>query len=190
MKPCTRRAFLKRTISSGAAVGLFHSVALGQGSSNSANKAIRIAVVGLGGIDVVGGVGGRGRQLIETLRKIPDVRIAALCDVDGAVLDHSVQEFKNRGESVATYGDVRKLLEDKTIDAVVIATPNHWHALATIWACQAGKDVYVEKPPSYNIWEGRQMVAAARKYDRIVQVGTQNRSSALLLEAFESLRGG
>jgi len=72
----------------------------------------------------------------------------------------------------------------------VLALPNHWHALATVWACQAGKDVYVEKPFSYNIWEGQQMVAAARKYGRMVQVGTQNRSSGLLRRTFDSLRGG
>jgi predicted dehydrogenase len=191
MKSLTRRAFLKSTLTTGAAVDLLQSAAFGQGSSNSsANNTIRIAVVGLGGIDVIGGVSGRGRRLMDTLGKVPDVRIAALCDVDQAILDHSVQEFKNRGQSVAAYTDVRKLLEDQTIDAVVIATPNHWHALATIWACQAGKDVYVEKPPSHNIWEGRQMVAAARKHGRIVQVGTQSRSSVLLREAFESLRGG
>ena len=112
MKLLTRRAFLKSTITTGAAVGLLQSAAFGQGSSNSAaNNAIRIAVVGLGGIDTVGGVGGRGRQLIETLRKVEGVRIAALCDVDRAVLDHSVQEFKNRGESVATYSDIRRITQ-------------------------------------------------------------------------------
>jgi predicted dehydrogenase len=86
--------------------------------------------------------------------------------------------------------DLRRVLDDKTIDAVVVALPNHWHALATVWACQAGKDVYVEKPFSYNLWEGRQMVAAARKYGRMVQVGTQNRSSALLRQTFDYLRSG
>jgi predicted dehydrogenase len=105
-------------------------------------------------------------------------------------LDHELQPFKARGERVAAYVDVRKLLDDKSIDAVAIATPNHWHALATIWACQAGKDVYVEKPFAYNIWEGRQMVAAARKYGRMVQVGTQSRSSEVLRQAFEYLRRG
>lgn len=86
--------------------------------------------------------------------------------------------------------DLRRVFDDKSIDAVVIALPNHWHALATVWACQAGKDVYVEKPFSYDLWEGRQMVAAARKYGRMVQVGTQNRSSGLLRRTFEYLRGG
>ena len=100
-------------------------------------------------------------------------RIVALCDVDQAHLDREVEAARDQRERVAAHTDLRKVLDDKSIDAVVIATPNHWHALATIWACQAGKDVYVEKPFSYNIWEGRQMVAAARKYGRIVQVGTQ-----------------
>jgi predicted dehydrogenase len=192
MKPLTRRAFLKTTITAGAAAGLGQIGTAGQGLAKQAgpNNAIRIAVVGLGGLNVIGGVGGRGRQLIATLRKTPDARIVALCDVDQAVLDDGVRRFKDRGETVATYRDIRKLLEDNTVDAVVIATPNHWHALATVWACQAGKDVYVEKPFCYSIWEGRQMIAASRKHNRVVQVGTQNRSSALLRDAFESLRGG
>ena len=151
---------------------------------------IRIAVVGLGGINIVGGVGGRGRQLIKNFLKVPGVKIAALCDVDKAILDDGAKLFKDRGEAVATHVDFRRVLDDKSIDAVVLATPNHWHALGTIWACQAGKDVYVEKPFSYNIWEGRQMVAAARKYKRIVQVGTQRRSSTVLPVAFDYLRSG
>jgi predicted dehydrogenase len=146
--------------------------------------------VGLGSTTAVGGVGGRGHQLIARLREIPSVKIAALCDVDQTHLDREVKPFKDRNEQVATYRDLRRVFDDKTVDAVVIATPNHWHALATVWACQAGKDVYVEKPFAYNIWEGRQAVAAARKYGRIVQVGTQNRSSALLRQTFELLRGG
>lgn len=151
---------------------------------------IRMGVVGLGGIDVVGGVGGRGRQLIGSLRQIPGVKIVAVCDVDQDVLDREVQQFKARGEEVAACRDLRKVLDDQTIDAVAIATPNHWHALATIWACQAGKDVYVEKPFSYNLWEGRQMVAAAEKYGRMVQVGTQRRSSEVLRQAFDYLHSG
>ena len=149
-----------------------------------------MAVVGLGGINVVGGVGGRGRQIIASLRQIPGVKVAALCDVDQAVLDHEVEQFKARQEEVTAYRDLRKVLDDKTIDAVAIATPNHWHALATVWACQAGKDVYVEKPFSYNIWEGRQMVGAAKKYGRMVQVGTQRRSSEVLRQAFDYLHSG
>ena len=90
----------------------------------------------------------------------------------------------------ATYVDIRKLLEDKNIDAISIATPNHWHALQTIWACQAGKDVYVEKPCSHNVFEAQQIVAAARKYNRIVQQGSQSRSSPALREAVQRMRDG
>ena len=149
---------------------------------------IRVAVVGMGATTAVGGVGGRGHQLIPRLREVPGVRIVALCDVDRSFLDREVQPFKDRGEEVATHSDLRRVFDDKSINAVVIATPNHWHALATVWACQAGKDVYVEKPFSYDLWEGRQMVAAARKYGRMVQVGTQNRSSPLLRRVFDDLR--
>ncbi len=156
----------------------------------SPNETVRLAVVGLGSTTAVGGVGGRGHQLIPRLEEIPGAKIVALCDVDQAHLDREVQPFKDRGEKVATHTDLRKVFDDKTIDAVVIALPNHWHALATIWACQSGKDVYVEKPFSYNFWEGRQMVAAARKHGRMVQVGTQSRSSPLLHQAFEFLRDG
>jgi len=179
-------------MTAGLALGLPRMVIGGERPSKAIgpNDAVRVAVVGLGATTAVGGVGGRGHQLIPRLREVPSVRIVALCDVDQAFLEREVQPFKDRGEAVAAHLDLRRVLDDKTIDAVVIATPNHWHALATVWACQAGKDVYVEKPFSYNIWEGRQMVAAARKYGRMVQVGTQNRSSSLLRQAFDSLRGG
>jgi predicted dehydrogenase len=191
MNPLSRRSFLKTTLTA-AAAGLGSVGAFAQAGSNgsSPNETVRIGIVGLGGLNVVGGVGGRGRQLIATLRKLPEARIVALCDVDQAVLDDGLQQFDKRGETVAGYKDIRRMLDDRTVDAVVVALPNHWHALATVWACQAGKDVYVEKPFSYNIWEGRQMVAAARRYKRMVQVGTQNRSSTLLRHAFESLRTG
>ena len=187
----TRRGFLS-SVAAGLALGVPRLVAGGErlASSTSFNGSIRIGIVGLGGIDIVGGVGGRGRQLIDKLRRIPDAKIVALCDVDQTILDASVRSFKDRGESVTAYTDLRKLLEDDSVDAVVVATPNHWHALATVWACQAGKDAYVEKPFSHDLWEGRQMVAAAKQYGRIVQVGTQNRSSALLKQAFDDLRGG
>jgi predicted dehydrogenase len=154
------------------------------------NETIRVAVLGLGSTTAVGGVGGRGHQLIPRLREVPGVKIVALCDVDKAFLDRESRPFKDRGEEVATHTDLRRVLDDQSIDAVVIAMPNHWHALATVWACQAGKDVYVEKPFSYNLWEGQQMVAAARKYGRMVQIGTQNRSSTLLRQTFDDLRAG
>lgn len=191
MKRTTRRSFLRTSVAGSLAMALSSLNTGGRRvRAAGANDEIRVAVVGLGGIDVVGGVGGRGRQLIRHLQEVPGVRIAALCDVDRAVLDHELQPFQARHVQVAAYADIRKLLDDKSIDAVAIATPNHWHALATVWACQAGKDVYVEKPFSYNIWEGRQMVAAARKHGRMVQVGTQSRSSEILRQAFDYLRSG
>ena len=146
-----------------------------------ANDAVRLAIVGFRW---------RGEQLIDAFREVPGVRISALCDVDQQLLDSQVEKFKGRGEPVDAYNDVRKLLDDKNIDAVAIATPNHWHALMGIWACQAGKDVYVEKPVSHNIWEGQQLVAAARNYGRIVQTGTQNRSDVGLRRAMQYLRDG
>lgn len=191
MKPITRRNFLKSSATAGLALGMPRRVTGAEPSrATGPNNAIRVAVVGLGATEAVGGVGGRGHQLIPRLREIPGVRIVALCDVDQAFLEREAQPFKDRGEAVATLVDLRRVFDDKTIDAVVIALPNHWHALATVWACQAGKDVYVEKPFSYNLWEGQQMVAAARKYGRMVQVGTQNRSSTFLRQTFDSLRGG
>jgi predicted dehydrogenase len=196
MKQATRRDFLKSSMAAGLALGL-PRMAIGGGAPSKAlgpNDAVRLAVVGMGATKAVGGVGGRGHQLIahfiDRLPEVPGAKIVALCDVDQEFLDREVQRFKERGQEVATYTDLRRVFDDKTIDAVIIALPNHWHALATIWACQAGKDVYVEKPFSYNIWEGRQAVAAARKYGRMVQVGTQSRSSSLLRQAFDSLRGG
>ena len=188
----TRRKFLNSSITAGLALGMPRIVIGAEGSARSrgANDTVRLAVIGLGATTAVGGVGGRGHQLIPRLREVPGAKIVALCDVDQTHLDREAKPFKDRGEDVATYRDLRKVLDDKSIDAVVVALPNHWHALATVWACQAGKDVYVEKPFSYNLWEGRQMVAAARNYARMVQVGTQNRSSTFLRGAFDYLRSG
>jgi predicted dehydrogenase len=192
MKTITRRKFLNTSMTAGMALGMPRIVIGGQDLSQTrkANDTVRVAVIGLGATTAVGGVGGRGHQLIPRLREVPGVRIVALCDVDQAHLDREARPFQDRGEEVATYRDLRRVFDDKTIDAVVVALPNHWHALATVWACQAGKDVYVEKPFSHNLWEGQQMVAAARKYGRMVQVGTQNRSSTLLGRTFEYLRSG
>ena len=191
MKRATRREFLKSSATAAAALAL-PGLALGNSPSKSggANDDVRIGVVGLGSIVAPPGVGGRGHQLIQAIGKVPGARIVALCDVDRAHLERESKPFKDRRAEVALYGDIRKLLDDKNIDAVVVATPNHWHALATVWACQAGKDVYVEKPLSYNIWEGRQMVAAARKFGRMVQVGLQRRSSPALQQALQYLHSG
>ncbi len=192
MKAATRRDFLRRSMLGGLALGLPALLPGGLRRAKAAgpNSEIRLAIIGLGGINIPGSVGGRGRQLIAELRKMPGVRIAAVCDVDQAVLNNGVGLVKGQYGKVAAYRDIRKLLDDRSIDAVAVALPNHWHSLAALWACQAGKDVYVEKPFSQSIWEGRQVVAAARKYGRIVQTGMQSRSSPALLQALAYLKSG
>jgi predicted dehydrogenase len=115
----------------------------------------------------------------------------AICDVDESHIGNKLKRLSDKGlKKPATYVDMRKMLEDKNIDAISIASPNHWHTLQTIWACQAGKDVYVEKPCSHNVFESQQIVAAARKYDRIVQQGSQSRSSPALQEAVQKMKDG
>ncbi len=186
MEPMDRRGFLKvssRTVVSMAAA----SAVLGRSASAwaSPNDVIRVAVVGFNG---------RGTEHIRAFTggKGKGTEIAALVDVDeniwGGKPAKSVEAAQ--GKPPALYSDLRKMLEDKSIDAVSIATPNHWHSLAAIWAVQAGKDVYVEKPISHNVWEGRQLVKAARNNKRIVQHGTQSRSSGSVQEAVEFLRSG
>jgi len=147
-----------------------------------ANEKIQVAVLG---------VNGRGKDHIQGFMKQPDAEVALICDPDSEVLAKRKQEFEAKyGKTVATETDLRKVFDNKSIDAVSVATPNHWHALAAIWACQAGKDVYVEKPGAHNIWEGRKLVEAAHKYNRIVQHGVQLRSSEALQEAVGLLRKG
>ena len=191
MTRVTRRGFLQGSLASGLALTVpgRHVKAAPFSKPTGANSDIRVAVIGLGQVGGPG-VGARGRQLIGFLRKVPGVRIVALCDVDKQILDRELQQSAKRQERVKPYTDMRDVFAAPDVDAVFIATPNHWHALATIWACQAGKDVYVEKPASYSLWEGQQMVAAARKYRRIVQVGTQARSSDICRQAVELIQGG
>ena len=189
MTRVTRRRFLQSSFVGGLALCHHGTMAAPFSRPLGANDDVRVAMVGLGQLGGPG-VGARGRQLIDRLRKTPNVRIVALCDVDKQILDREQQRFATWNGRVKSYTDMRDVLKDPDIDAVFIATPNHWHALATIWACQAGKDVYVEKPASYSIWEGRQMVAAARKYERIVQVGTQARSSDVSKQAVEFIQSG
>lgn len=127
---------------------------------------------------------------IKLFEKIPGVRIVALCDADRDVLQHGLRLLEKNRPKVDGYADLRHVLDRKDIDAVVVATPNHWHSLLTVWACQAGKDVYVEKPVSHNVWEGRKAVEAARKYNCIVQTGTQSRTDPALQQAFAYLQSG
>ena len=168
----TRRDFVK-----GAAVA---APAL-RASLASPNDRINLAVVG---------VHGRGKAHIQAFARIPGVRIAAICDADERLFSEAVAEVEQlAGNRPQTGFDIRKLLERKDIDAVTIATPDYWHALMTIWACQAGKDVYVEKPVSFTVVEGRRMVEAARKYNRIVQAGQQSRSDPKARAAVRFLHG-
>jgi predicted dehydrogenase len=182
MSPTNRRAFLHRSLGAGVALGLgARSTAGPRARPLGANDAIHLAIVGLRK---------KGIQHIDVFRQIPGVRVTALCDADTQFIDLQKARFDERHETVKTYVDYRKLLEDRDVDAVVVATPDHWHALMMVWACQAGKDVYIEKPASWSLWEGRQMVEAARKHGRIVQVGSQNRSDEGLREVFPWLQAG
>jgi len=189
MSELSRRGFLKEAGVTAAAVGVG---LLGRGTilgGIGPNDTIRAAVIG---------VKGRGRSHIDGFRGLPKVEVVALCDVDEHELQDAAKAMEKAGagrdgkpfQRPDLYHDVRKLLEDKTIDVVGIATPNHWHSLAAIWACQAGKDVYVEKPCSHNVSEGRRLVEAARKLGRIVQHGTQCRSNPGIKEAIQKLRDG
>src|SRR6266852_6711529 len=137
------------------------------------------------------GIGGRGTAHLNSYVKIPDCQVAALCDVNQAARERAqARLFTATSTKAKEYKTMRELFADKDVDAVSIATPNHWHPLAAIWACQAGKDVYVEKPGSHNIYEGRKLVEAAHKYNRIVQHGVQLRSSEAVQEAVQHLRKG
>jgi len=171
-----RRHFL---IGSAGALGTLSAARI---SGASPNDTIRVACVGLRS---------RGKAHLGGYPKLPNVQIAAICDIDDAVLASAAKDLAAKGLPEAKqYKDLRKLLEDKTIDVVSIATPNHHHTLQTIWSVQAGKDVYVEKPCSHNMFEAKQIVAAARKHDRIVQQGSQARSSEALQEAVKRMRDG
>jgi predicted dehydrogenase len=174
-----RRDFLKTT---GAVIGAgAASLALG-GRVLGANDRVRVAVCG---------VRGRGNNHIEGYEKLPNVEIAALCDVDESVLTQRLGEIEKAGfKRPDGYSDVRKLLEDKSIDAISVATPNHWHSLIGIWAVQGGKDLYVEKPMSHNTFEGKQLVAAVQKYNRICQHGSQSRSNPGMIEGIKHLSDG
>src|SRR5437867_6870210 len=166
----TRRCFLKQTVAASAAFPLF-TVAGTKSSGRvlGANDVIRVGVAG---------IHGQGNAHIDQYLKEKNVQVTHLIDPDRSL-------FASRGEKIREQGgnqpkcfqDIREALEDKELDVISIAAPNHWHSLLTIWACQAGKDVYVEKPLSHNIAEGKPAVEAERKYDRMVQHGTQQRSS-------------
>lgn len=169
----SRRSFLGRSLAAGAAWG-FPSLGVA-----GVNEQIRIAIVGLNG---------KGSHHIDLFKRIPGVRVVALCDVDKNVLARRAKEHFN-GE-VSQHIDYREVLDRKDVDAVCIATPNHWHALGAVWACEADKDVYLEKPVSHNIWEGRQIMAAAERNGRIVATGTQSRSAPGTREFMADVHSG
>ncbi len=177
--PYSRRKFIQTAAVGTAVLGLptiIPSRAFG------ANDRMRVAVIGLNG---------RGKDHISGFSKLENVEVATLCDVDDVVLQKTGTDFETKYKrKVKLEQDLRKVYDDKDIDAVSIATPNHWHALAAIWACQAGKDVYVEKPACHNLYEGQKLVEAAKKYNRIVQHGVQLRSSVAIQEAIQHLRDG
>ncbi|NLH15770.1 MAG: Gfo/Idh/MocA family oxidoreductase, partial [Phycisphaerae bacterium] len=176
MAQITRRTFVKGTLAAGAFATLSPTARV-----LGANDDIRVAVVG---------INGRGGSHISAFKDMPGVRVVALCDVDREVLDKRAKPFKDANRPIELYQDVRKLLENKDIDVVTIATTNHWHSLITIWSCQAGKDVYVEKPCSHNVFEGRKCVEAAEKYKRIVQHGTQSRASGSWAKMIAAVKSG
>jgi predicted dehydrogenase len=177
--PIKRREFLKTT--GKAATVAAASLALG-GKILGANDKVRVAICG---------TRGRGVDHIHGFAKVPNAQIVALCDVDENILNQRLADVEKLGiPKPKSYTDLRKLLEDKDIDAVSIATPNHWHSLQAIWTCQASKDVYVEKPCSHNTFEGRQLVAAVKKYNRICQHGSQWRSNPSMMEAMKHLTDG
>ncbi len=176
-----RRTLLKSALAAGFLISSPSTPILG------ANDAIRIGVIGIGSFIKIGG---KGRGDIRDFRTIPGVRVDAICDCDTQHMNYELQKFKDRGEKVKTYVDFRDLINDENLDAVSITTPNHWHSLMTIMACQAGKDVFVQKPSSHNLFEGRQMVEAMRKYKRIVQATHGPRNSGATAEAYKYIHEG
>ena len=182
-----RRDFIKKSLigAAGVAIGGMGFSAKSYGSIMGANERITMGVIG---------IRNQGSAHINAwcgLKDSHNVRLKTLCDTDERLFDSRSKIVTDKtGTKPLTEWDLHKVLDDKEIDAVSIVTPNHWHALATIWACQAGKHVYVEKPAMHNIWEGRKMIEAARKYDRRVQVGLNNRSIPNVREAIKFLHDG
>jgi predicted dehydrogenase len=171
----------RRFLATGAAGVIGAGVALRPASASArvlgANDRVRIGVIG---------TGRQGLGVMRSHMALPEVEIAAVCDVYAPNLDKAASAAPQAGRVT----DFRRIIDDTTIDAVIIATPDHWHALQTVMACQAGKDVYVEKPTSLTVVEGRKMVEAARKYNRIVQVGLQQRAAAHFQQAVQLIQEG
>lgn len=195
MPEIDRRNFLQNSAALAASLSAFELAATASaraagpedvpkedGKKVGANEQLRVAVIG---------VNGRGMDHVANYLALKDARITTICDVDQKVIGKATKLIGAKYGSEPKYvQDLRHVFDDPNIDVVSIATPNHWHALATIWACQAGKDVYVEKPVSHNVFEGRKMVEAAEKYNRIVQTGTQCRSHKAVQDAMAFIASG
>jgi len=180
MKTPNRRRFIQQTVTAVAATGAFGLPSPARAAG--ANERIILAVIGPGGM---------GSNLLNSFAAQKDVEIAYVCDADSDRMAKAAQAVeKIAGKPSKQKKDMRRVFEDKSIDAVIIATPDHWHAPATILACEAGKHVYVEKPCSHNLREGRLMVEGARRYKRVVQTGTQSRSTEHVMRAMELLHKG
>ena len=170
MSQANRREFLQTAAAASTAFPLFTIAGTkASGRVLGANDVVRVGVAG---------INGRGGSHIDSATKMDGAQVTHLIDPDSRLFASRVAEIQKRaGNTPKTIQDIRSALDDKELDAVTVATCNHWHSLITIWACQAGKDVYVEKPLSHNVHEGRIAVETARKHGRIVQHGTQGRSS-------------
>ena len=178
----SRRQFLGASAKNAAGVAVGMVALAGATAKAAPSDRVRVATIG---------VRNQGKTLAAGLAGLPDAEVVALCDVDESLRPAAVRAVVEvQGKAPRWERDFRRILEDRSIDAVVIATPDHWHALMTILACQAGKDVYVEKPVSHNVEEGRQMVAAARRHDRVVQSGLQQRSGHHFQTAVDFVRSG
>jgi len=182
MSHLNRRQFLGRSVAAGIGAGFAIGGTKSSGRVIGANDTIRVGVAGLNG---------RGGSHTDAFTSIKGAEITYLIDPDTTTYKKHLDTISQRGGATPkTVQDIRRALDDKELDAISIAAPNHWHALMTIWGCQAGKDVYVEKPCSHNVHEGRIAVEAARKYDRIVQHGTQSRSSEAWAQVAEAIKSG
>jgi predicted dehydrogenase len=187
MSRFTRRRFLEDSMFATAAAiaaAARSRPARAQGAANKAapSDRLRVAVVG---------VNGRGMSHVRAFSGRPDTEVAVICDVDEGTFGKARQMVESKGGKAPTFQqDLRRVLEDKSIDIITVATPNHWHALAAIWAVQAGKDVYLEKPVSHNVHEGRMVLELARKHGRIVQTGSQSRSNPGMRQFIDYVRSG
>jgi len=182
-----RRGFIKKSMLASAGLTVGTPAYIKGFAKNKPSDVINVAVAGIRSRG--GYYGGRGHTANFT--KIKNSRVTAICDVDENLFPQAIADIeKLGGEKPKTMVDFRDLLNDPEIDAISIATPDHWHGLQTIWSCQAGKDVYIEKPLAWSIEEGRKIVDAARKYDRIVQIGTQYRSGRMTQKAIQLLQDG